>query len=269
MPPRPVKLLDRLRETVRQRHYAYRTEETYVAWVKRYIHYHHTRHPKYLGVKEIEAFLTHLAVDRRVAASTQNQAFSAILFLYRHVLNIDLDGRIDALRAKQPLHRPTVLTREEMHAIIDALTEPYKLIAGLLYGGGLRLMESLRLRVKDLDISRGEMTVRDAKGQKDRMTMIPKRLTDALQKQLDAVKKSFDREHSTGFVGVSLPFALERKYPNAPYEWGWQYIFPAQHPSRAPRTGRIRRHHLHESSVHRVLIVSPPGLPVSARRWPG
>lgn len=253
MTARPPKLLDQLRETIRQRHYSYRTEETYVAWVKRYIRYHHIQHPKHLSVKEIEAFLTHLAVDRHVAASTQNQAFSALLFLYRHVLHIDLDDRVEALRAKQPIHRPTVLTREEIHTVIDALSEPYQLIAGLLYGCGLRLLEGLRLRVKELDMFRDEITVRDAKGGKDRMTVMPKRLTGALQRQLDAVKKSYDRERATGLVGVSLPFALERKYPNAPYEWAWQYIFPAQHPSRDPRTGKIRRHHLHESSVQRAV----------------
>ena len=248
---RPKKLLDQVRETLRSKHYSIRTEESYVDWITRYIRFHQLRHPRDLGLAEIEAFLTDLAVAGHVAASTQNQARSALLFLYREVLDIPLDAPRDVVLAKVPQRLPTVLTKAEVQAVLRQLAEPYRLMAQLLYGSGLRLMECIRLRVKDLDFGRHELTVRDGKGEKDRVTMLPERLTTPLQLQLQLVKRWHDSDLERGYGTVYLPFALERKYPNANREWGWQYLFPANRLSKDPRSDRLRRHHLDASGLQK------------------
>ena len=205
-----------------------------------------------MGEREIEAFLSHLAVDRKVAAATQNQAFNAILFLYRAVLGKKLDDSIDAVRAKRPRRLPTVLSRQEAHQVIDAMSGTPQLVVKLLYGGGLRLMESLRLRVKEVDFVRGEITVRDGKGMKDRVTMLPGSVVPALQEHLRRVKATHQHDLAQGRGRVALPFALARKYPNANQEWGWQYVFPATGHYQDAESGEWRRHHLHESGVQKA-----------------
>jgi integron integrase len=249
----PKKLLDQVRDTIRLKHYSMSTEKTYVAWIKRYILFHHKQHPKDMDVPEIEAFLTHLAVQQRVAASTQNQALNALLFLYREVLKKDLERPIDALRAKRPRRVPTVLSKEEVRRVIGYLSGTQQLMAKLLYGSGLRLMECLRLRVKDIDFARRQIIVRDAKGMKDRVTMLPETVIPFLQDHLRHVKRIHDDDLAQGYGSVYLPFALERKYPNANREWIWQYVFPATKLSKDPRSGAIRRHHIHESSLQKAV----------------
>jgi len=253
MEKRPPKLLDQVREAIRVKHYSIRTEEAYVNWIKRYILFHNKRHPREMGVSEIETFLTHLAVEGHVAASTQNQALSALLFLYREVLRIDLERPVDAVRAKQPKRVPTVLTREEVRKVIGFLSGTHQLMAKLLYGSGLRLMECVRLRVKDVDFAQHQLIVRDGKGMKDRVTMLPDVLIPLLQEHLRHVKRMHDDDITQGYGSVYLPFALERKYPNANREWIWQYIFPAVKLSRDPRSGAVCRHHLDESGLQKAV----------------
>jgi integron integrase len=250
------KLLDQVREVLRKKHYSLRTEESYIDWTTRYIRFHHLRHPRELGVSDIEAFLSHLAVEDRVAASTQNQARSALLFLYREVLAIPIDGPRDVVQAKAPRRLPTVLTRDEVRAVIRELSGTYRLMAQLLYGSGLRLMECVRLRVKDLDFDQRQITVRDGKGMQDRVTMLPDRLVEPLHEHLRVVKRLHDADLERGNGAVYLPFALERKYPNANREWGWQYVFPAGRLSTVPRSGVVRRHHLNESSVQKAVAAA-------------
>ena len=249
----PKKLLDLVRDVLRLKHYSRRTEDSYADWIKRYILFHHKRHPKDMGVPEIEAFLTHLAVDGNVAASTQNQAFSALLFLYREVLHIDLPESINAIRAKKPARLPVVLTRAETHQVIDGMTGTYQLMAKLLYGSGLRLMECVRLRVKDIDFERREITVRDPKGGHERVTMLSAGLVAPLQEHLKRVKLLHDQDLAAGYGHVYLPYALDRKYPKAATEWGWQYVFPSDRLSTDPRSGITRRHHMDESSLQRAV----------------
>ncbi len=222
MSKRPKKLLDQVRDTIRLKHYSMSTEKTYVAWIKRYILFHHKRHPKDMGVPEIEAFLTHLAVEQRVAASTQNQALNALLFLYREVLKKDLECPIDALRAKKPKRLPTALTKEEIRCVLGHLSGAHQLVAKLLCGSGLRLMECVRLRVKDLDFAQRQIIVRDAKGMEDRVTMLPESLSAPLQDHLRGVERLHEEDLAKGHGAVYLPYALERKYPNANQEWIWQ-----------------------------------------------
>lgn len=247
------KLLDQLREQIRVRHYSIRTEHVYVKWVRNFIRFHGVRHPVEMGAAEVEQFLTHLAVDLRVAASTQNQALSALLFLYRHVLHIKLPWLEDVVRAKRPERLPMVLSREETQALLAQFSGEMTLIAGLLYGSGMRLMEVVRLRVKDVDFSRREILIRDGKGMKDRVTLLPERLSQPLRLHLDWVKALHERDLHEGRGQVYLPFALERKYPKAPSEWGWQYVFPAPGFSRDPRSGVVRRHHFDEKRVQRAF----------------
>ena len=247
------KLLDVVRAKLRLKHYSIRTEEAYVDWIRRFIIFHKKRHPKEMGIPEIEAFLTHLAVNANVAASTQNQAFSALIFLYREVLGIELDGRIDAMRAKKPQRLPTVLTQDEVRRVIANLDGIHRLIVQILYGSGLRILECLRLRVKDLDFARYEITVRQGKGAKDRRTMLPRSLAAPLQAHLDTVRSLYEAGLRDGLCNVYLPFALAQKYPTAPREWLWQYVFPAASHSKDPRTGLIRRHHLDEGAVQKTV----------------
>jgi integron integrase len=260
MEPTPKKLLDQacaelvecIRDAIRLKHYSIRTEQSYVNWIKRYIFFHNVRHPDEMSAAEVEAFLTHLAVNEKVAASTQNQALSALLFLYREVLKKDL-GPIDALRAKKTRRLPTVLTKEEVHRVLGELSGTHQLTARLLYGSGLRLMECLRLRVKDLDFAQRQILVRDGKGEKDRVTILAESLVSLLRDHLRIVKRTHKEDLAKGYGAVYLPYALERKYPNAEREWIWQYVFPANRLSVDPRSGVVRRHHLHESSLQKAV----------------
>jgi integron integrase len=247
------KLLDIVRNKIRLKHYSIRTEEAYVSWIKRYIYFHNKRHPKDMGKKEIEAFLTDLAVKGNVAASTQNQAFSALLFLYEKVLNKNVFKNIDALRAKKPQRIPTVLTFDETMEMIDSITGIFQLIVKLLYGCGLRGIECVRLRIKDLDFEMNQVVVRNGKGQKDRVTMLPEDVKATLKEHLKYVKKLHEKDLSYGFGSVYLPNALAKKYKNAPKEWGWQYVFPSKTLSVDPRSGVKRRHHIHLDSLSKAI----------------
>lgn len=248
-----LKLLDQVRQKIRIKHYSIRTEQAYVEWIRRYILYHQKRHPQDMGKPEIEQFLTHLAVERNVAASTQNQALSAILFLYKEVLQQDI-GWLDGMEhAKRPARLPVVLTATEVRAVLAHLDGRHRLMANLLYGSGLRLMECVRLRVKDLDFEYRQLTVRDGKGQNDRRTLLPESLIEPLKTHLADVKIVHHQDLQEGFGDVYLPFALARKYPNAGREWGWQYVFPASKRSVDPRSPVERRHHLDEQLLQRAV----------------
>ncbi len=256
------RLLDQLREQIRVRHYSIRTEDVYVKWVRDYVRFHGLRHPAEMGAAEVEQFLSHLAVRRQVSASTQNQALSALLFLYKHVLRIELPWLDDVVRAKRPERLPVVLTREETQRLLALLEGEVALVAGLLYGAGLRLMEAVRLRVKDVDFARREILVRDGKGMKDRVTLLPQAVVAPLQLHLEQVAALHRSDLAAGFGEVYLPFALARKYPRAAAEWGWQYVFPAARLSVDPRSAVRRRHHLDEKKVQRAfkLAVRQAGL---------
>jgi integron integrase len=256
VPREQPRLLDRLREAVRVRHYSRRTEEAYVMWIRPFILFHGKRHPSEMAGAEIGQFLAHLAVERTVSASTQNQALSAILFLYRHVLRLD-PGTVDHVpRAHSPLKVPVVLSIAEVRAVLDRLTGVPWMVVTLLYGAGLRLQESLELRVKDVDFDGNQIVVRRGKGQKDRRTMLPGSVRERLAAHLEDVRRQHHRDLSVGLGRVSLPAALERKYPNAAIEWSWQYVFPAGRVCRDPRFGPPSRFHLHESVVQRAVTVA-------------
>ena len=247
------KLLDRVRNAVRVRHMARSTEKAYVYWCRRYILYHNVRHPLDMGKPEVEAFLTHLAVDQHVSASTQNQAFSALLFLYREVLEREFGWLDDVVRAKRSSRIPAVFTHTEATSILNRLTGLNWLVCKLLYGSGVRGIEALRLRVKDLDFERLQITIRDAKGHKDRSTILPKTVVERLKNHLANVRRTHELAMRDGYGGVELPDALARKYPKAPFEWCWQYVFPAAKPSVDPRSGVRRRHHIDRSSIQRAV----------------
>lgn len=251
--PQQPRLLDKMRDKIRVKHYSIRTEQTYLDWVRRYIRFHGLRHPRELGAEAVEAFLTHLAVRRNVAASTQNQAKSALLFLYKEVLGAELPWLDGVESAKQSKRLPVVLSQSEATQLLARMSGTAGLIARLLYGSGLRLMEGVRLRVKDLDLDRCEILVRDGKGAKDRVTVLPQRLMEPLAAQLAVTDALHKRDLSEGFGAVYLPHALERKYPNAPREWAWQYVFPAERLSVDPRSGVRRRHHFDEQLVQRAM----------------
>jgi integron integrase len=253
MEKRPKKLLDEVREVIRRKHYSRRTERTYVSWIRRFILYHEKRHPRDMGKKEIETFLSYLATNLNVSPSTQNQAFNALLFLYRHVLNIDLGQTITAVRAKRRKYVPTVMTKEEARKVIDALSGVHRLMARLLYGSGLRLMECLRLRVKDVDLEGNRIVVRDGKGMKDRVTILPETLKLELRQHLERRKKLHEEDCARGYGQVHLPYALARKYPNAAHEWVWQYAFPASTLYTDPNSGMKMRHHIHETSLQKAV----------------
>jgi integron integrase len=248
----PKKLLDHMRDVLRTQHYSIRTENVYVEWARRFILFHDKRHPKEMGVPEVEAFLTHLALERRVAASTQNQALCALLFLYREVLQQPLDS-VDAVRARKPKRLPTVLTKGEALRVLQAMTGTNQLMAKLLYGSGLRVLECLRLRVKDIDFERRCIIVRDGKGEKDRVTILPESVIPHLKEHLARVKQLHEQDLKQGLGAVYLPYALEVKYPNACHELRWQYVFPSKTLSIDPRSGLKRRHHLNESSLQRAV----------------
>lgn len=251
-PDKPKKLLEQMRDVMRLKHYSLRTERTYCDWVERFIRFHGKRHPRQLGNAEVTEFLTHLARDGDVAASTQNQALSALLFLYKQVLKEEI-GWLDGVeRAKKPLRVPVVLSRDEVHKVFAHLHGTSKLMAGLLYGSGLRLLECLRLRVKDVDLAQARITVREGKGAKDRVTMLPVNLALPLERHLAKVRAQHEQDLEDGFGTVYLPGALDRKYPSAGHEWLWQYVFPSTRLSSDPRSsdaGVKRRHHVDESSL--------------------
>ncbi|WP_252270991.1 integron integrase [Pseudomonas subflava] len=247
------KLLDQVREQIRLRHYSIRTETVYLEWVKRFIRFHKYRHPQEMGAAEVEAFLSDLAVRRDVSASTQNQALSAILFLYKQVLQVELPWMDGVIRARRPQRLPVVLTREEVASVLAQLDGTLWLVASLLYGSGMRLMEVLRLRVKDVEFARCEILIRDGKGQKDRVTMLPRKLVAPLQLHLERVRALHAQDLQEGFGRANLPHALARKYPNAAAEWAWQFVFPSVNRSADPRSGGIFRHHLHEKTIQRAI----------------
>lgn len=248
------KLMNRFREAIRVRHYSRRTEEVYGYWIKRFIlHGGKPRHPQTMGAREVTEFLTYIAVKEHVSASTQNQAFSAILFLYKNVLGVEL-GNIDAVRAKRVRRIPVVLTKDEVKEILDHLRGTYWLVASLLYGAGLRVeCECLKLRVKDVDFERQRITVRQGKGNKDRIVPLPGCIVDRLKRHLEQVRKLHEQDLRDGFGTVEMPDALDRKFPNAPKEWGWQWVFPATSRYRIPGTLIQRRHHLHETAIQKMI----------------
>lgn len=247
------KLLEQMRNTLRVKHYAYSTEKEYLNWCKRYILFHDKRHPKEMGKDEIEAFLTHLAINENISASTQNQAFSAILFLYKHVLKQPIE-EVDAVRAKTPQRLPTVLSQKEVTLVIDNIQNyTHRLIIKIIYAGGLRLKEALRLRVINLDFDRCQLQIIDSKHGGSRQTLFPKILHDPVKAHLIKVKEMHQADLRKGYGSVYLPHALARKYPNAETEWRWQYVFPSPRLSEDPRSGKKQRHHLFEAGIRRSV----------------
>jgi integron integrase len=230
----PRQVYDRIRDQLRTRHYSLWTEQQYVQWVRRYIGFHGRRHPSDMGGPEVTAFLTHLATERNVSASTQGQALAALLFLYRHVLETELPWLDEIVRAKRPARLPVVLTQEEVAAVLARLDGVYWLIVSLLYGSGLRLLEGLQLRVKDVNVEYRRLMIRDAKGGRDRVSVLPQSLVEPLRLHLGRTKLAHERSQAQGYAGVELPYALEQKYPTAYLDWGWQYVFPALRPSQNP-----------------------------------
>lgn len=252
-PAKPRKLLEQVSDLMRVKHYSYRTEQTYIHWIRRFIIFHNKRHPLDMGEAEIEAFLTHLAVNRRVAASTQNQALCSIIFLYRYILKRPLSQTIESVRARPSSHLPTVLSPSEVQSLFRHLEGIHQLIAKLLYGSGMRLSEGLRLRVKDLDFARSQIIVRNPKGNRDRITILPQSIQSLLKAQLLQAQQLHNNDLSQGYGSVYLPFALAQKYPSADREWIWQYVFPSTKRSIDPRSGTTRRHHLSDSPLQRAI----------------
>ncbi len=248
-----VKLLDRVRQAIRAKHYSRRTEKAYTGWIRRFIIFNNKRHPSDMGKNEIRRYLSYLAVKSKVSASTQNQALSAILFLYREVLQMDMDWIDGIVRAKRPVRVPVVLSKNEVRAVLAHLKGRDWLLASLMYGAGLRLMECLRLRIKDVDFERNEVTVRRGKGSKDRITMLPSPVKLKLRDHVDRVHRQHKLDLKKGRGSVELPYALGRKYPKAAWQWGWQWVFPATRFYRDAKTGEYRRHHLHETVIQRAV----------------
>jgi integron integrase len=251
--PTSPRLLDRLRAACRLRHYSLRTERAYVGWVRRFIRFHDLTHPDAMGTTEVVAFLSDLAVAHDVAASTQNQARAAIVFLYKEVLDRDLEGLDAAVRARTPVRLPVVLTRDEVRALLDQLEGTHALIGRLLYGSGLRIFECLRLRVKDVDPGRRQIVVRSGKGDRDRATLFPRSLEVPMHDQLVACRALYQDDRRRSRAGVQLPDALARKYPTAGLAWGWQWLFPSRRLAHDPRTGELRRHHMHVTGPQRAI----------------
>ncbi|MEM9532662.1 MAG: integron integrase [Pseudomonadota bacterium] len=246
-------LLELVQTAIRLRAYSIRTEQAYVGWVRRFVYFHGGKNPSQLGKEAVEAFLSHLALDRQVAPSTQNQALNALVFLYRHVLDTSMPELDDVVRAKRPQRLPVVLTRSEVEEVMSGLSSVYFLIVGLLYGSGLRVLEALRLRIKDLDLDKRCITVRGGKGNKDRVTVLPSGLLSPLQRQMKVAASLHQQDLDEGFGETVLPYALARKYPDAGRKRAWQFVFPANNRSVDPRTGMIARHHVSASAVNRAL----------------
>ncbi|WP_204138660.1 integron integrase [Halomicronema sp. CCY15110] len=251
--PQKPRLLDQVRQSIRLRHFSLKTEKSYVYYIRDFILFHQKRHPSEMGVDEIRAYLSHLAVERQVAASTQNVALSALLFLYKQVLELELPYIDNIERANRPKRLPVVFTRTEVKQVLSRLDGMNHLIVSLLYGSGMRLMEGLRLRVKDLDFEYRQITIRDAKGHKDRVTMLPTATIEPLKLQLQKTQQLHQQDLGMGYGAVELPYALARKYPNADKEWKWQFVFPSWKRSVDPRSQQIRRHHVYEQSVQRAV----------------
>lgn len=245
--------MDQVSDVMRLKHYAFRTEQTYVSWIKRFIFFHDKKHPKEMGEPEVEAFLTWLAVEKHVSKSTQNQAFNALIFLYREVLKKPLEGRIDAVRSSKKQRLPIVMNKEETQRVLSGMNGTTQLMAKLLYGGGLRLMECIRLRVKDIDFEINEIRVHSGKGDKDRLVPLPKSIKPSLKIHLERIKLIHEDDLSKGCGEVYLPNALDRKYPRAGKEWGWQYVFPSSKLSHDPRKKVIRRHHMDPSTLDKAI----------------
>jgi len=250
---KPPKLLDQVRWLLRLKHYSYKTEKTYLHWIKRYIFFHRLRHPAEMREEEVAAFLKHLAVELKVSAKTQNQALNALVFLYKQVLRLKLGELGSIPKGEEHRRLPAVLTQNEVRKLLHFLTGTQRLLAEMLYGTGLRLMEGLRLRVKDIDFEKNTIIVREGKGDQDRITMLPEKLKTVLENHLQGVKTIFERDMGKGRGGASVPPALERKYPNLHKTWTWQFVFPSHSLCRDPYTGFIRRHHLHESVLQRAV----------------
>jgi integron integrase len=251
--PPPRRLLDQVADALRVRHYSPKTVDAYVHWVRRFILFNERRHPAELGKDEVARFLSHLAIGAKVSASTQNQALSALLFLYAEVLGSELGWMEDVVRAKRPARLPVVMSRLEVNAVLAGLSGSTRLMASLLYGSGLRLVECVTLRVKDVDFGAGQLTVRRGKGQRDRAALLPQSLVEPLTRHLAAVRRQHEVDVARGAGFVELPNALSTKYPNAPREWPWQWVFPATRTYVHPETGERRRHHLHETVLQRAV----------------
>ncbi|MGB7412669.1 MAG: integron integrase [Thermosynechococcaceae cyanobacterium] len=251
--PQAPRLLDQVRQVAQLKHFSYRTEESYIYYIRQFILFHHKRHPKEMGIDEIRAYLSHLATDKHVAASTQNVARCAIIFLYQQVLKVHLPDIDDVERAKRPIRVPVVFSRQEVQAVLSHLSGIHHLMASLLYGSGLRVMECVRLRIKDVDFDYRQITVRDGKGKKDRVTMLPQPVIEPLQFQLKRVKQLHQQDMAAGYGSVYLPNALAQKYPNASCDLKWQYFFPADRYSTDPRSQKTRRHHIGEQSLQRAV----------------
>jgi integron integrase len=251
--PAQPRLLDQVREKIRLKHYSLRTEQAYLDWIKRFILFHGKKHPRQLGAGDVEAFLTHLAAVRNVSSSTQNQAKSALLFLYRDVLEVELPWLDGVVQARIPHRLPVVLTPQEVAQVLERLDGTHRLIGRLLYGTGMRIMEGVRLRVKDVEFSRRAILVRDGKGRKDRIAVLPQSLTEAIRAHMDRVRQVHARDLKMGYGRVWLPDALAQKYTSAPREWGWQYVFPALRRSVDPRSGHVQRHHVSDQSFQRAM----------------
>jgi integron integrase len=264
----PPRLLERVRIALRTRHYSVRTEKAYVGWIRRFILFHGKRHPDTMAEPDIAAFLSTLAGPGKVSASTQNQALAALLFLYQVVLSRPLAWLGDLVHAKRPVRIPVVLTRAEARALLDNLEGPYRIVGGLLYGGGLRLLETLHLRVKDVDLERREIVVRDGKGRKDRRTVLPETLVAPVREHLASLRIRHQQDLAVGHGAVELPDALRRKYPSAPGEWPWQWLFPSTRTYRHRETGEVRRHHLHETAVLRAVAAAARAADIAKHATP-
>ncbi len=247
------KLLDQVKNKLRLKHYSIRTEEAYLNWIKRFIYFNNKKHPNEMGETEINKFLTHLAVEGKVASSTQNQALCALIFLYREVIKKEIGSLEETVWAKKSKKLPTVFTRTEIKEVLESLKGVEWIAGNLLYGAGLRLLECLRLRTKDINFSYNQLIIRDGKGEKDRVTMLPVAVKPALKAHLEDVKKLHINDLKRGYGSVYLPYALDKKYPNASREWGWQYVFPSAEISEDPRSGSLRRHHLSESKIQKAV----------------
>lgn len=246
-----MNMYDAVRDALRTKHYAYKTEKTYLHWIRKYVQWLKPCHPRDAGAEEVRKFVTYLAVERNVSASTQTQALAAVTFLYR-LYSIDL-GDLDIVRAKRTIYLPPVLTHDEAMRVIEQLDGQYRIMAQLIYGGGLRLMECLRLRIKDVDFENRTLILRDTKSDRDRITVLPESVVPALTLHLAKIKAQHTEDLANGLGEVELPFALDRKYPNAPFEWIWQYVFPAKGFSTDPRSGHVRRHHVYETSLQKSI----------------
>jgi len=251
--PQSVRLMDQVREVLRYHHYSVRTEQSYIKWILAFIRFNDKKHPKELGKHEIENFLSDMAVNKNYAAATQNLAMNSIVFLYKHVLDLPIAEDLEPIRSKKPVRLPVVLSQSEVTLLLSAMSGVNALLAKLMYGGGLRVMEALRLRVQDVDFSNGYLMVRDGKGGKDRTTLLAKSVVADLRAHLLETKALFEQDRSNNIAGVYLPNALDKKYPNAGVTWGWQYVFPSKTLSTDPRTGIVRRHHLNETGLQKAL----------------